>query len=59
MSVYCRQIDVSLMVRWVVFNIMTQHFSEATRESLQSLIAFGGILCEKKGEGEYNLNKVF
>ena len=33
--------------------------NEGNLRKFDKIIAFGAILCEKKGEGEYNLNKVF
>ena len=33
--------------------------NEENLRKFDEIIAFGGILCEKKGEGEYSLNKVF
>ena len=35
------------------------HHQQTYQCQFDEIIAFGGILCEKKGEGEYNLNKVF
>ena len=33
--------------------------NEGNLRKFDEIIAFGGILCEKKGEGEYSLNMVF
>ena len=42
-----------------VKDLMYTLVNEGNLRKFDEIIAFGGILCEKKGEGEYNLNKVF
>ena len=33
--------------------------NDGNLRKFDEIIAFGGFLCEKKGVGEYSLNKVF
>ena len=40
-----------------VKDLMYTLSNEGNLRKFDEIIAFGGILCEKKGEGEYNLNK--
>ena len=42
-----------------VKDLLYRHTNEDNMRKFDNIVAFGGILCEKKGGGEYCLKQVF